>query len=161
MSLALAIAVAATVLLTPTARAQDSNAQYTVWSSVVFQRTGERTPEVIGDGDIPITLTSIGANQAYEAGAWFRRRYIDAAIPSNRNGTNGAFDNGAPIWGLNADIYNNLETYAMALDQQWNVATANAFLQGLYPPFSPSSNDSVGAMVDPTSWTSDNQYVSS
>lgn len=155
---ALIIALAATILLTPTALAQDSDQQYYVWSSVVVQRTGERTPEIIGDGSTPVILTSIGANQAYEAGAWFRRRYIDAQIPTNRNGSNGAFDNGAPLWRLNADIYSNLETYAMALDQQWNVATATAFLQGLYPPASPGN--SSGSSVSPTSWTSDNQYVS-
>lgn len=156
---ALVVALAATIVLTPTAFAQNANQQYTVWSSVVFQRTGERTPEIVGDGNIPTVLTSIGANQAYEVGQWFRSRYIDSQISSNLNGTDGAFDDGAPLFGLNADIYSNLETYAMSLDQQWNVGTATAFLQGLYPPFSPGSNSSVGSTVDPTSWTSNNSYV--
>ncbi|KAF2162634.1 hypothetical protein M409DRAFT_26876 [Zasmidium cellare ATCC 36951] len=155
---ALVVALAATILLTPTALAQNSDGQYTVWSSVIFQRTGERTPEIIRDNS-PVTLTSIGANQAYEAGAWFRRRYIDAAIPSNRNGTNGAFNAGAPLWGLNADIYSSAETYAISLDQQFNVATASAFFQGLYPPIGPSQNGSVSSTIDPTGLDAENQYI--
>lgn len=127
--LALALAIAATTLLTPTARAQDQTDQqknYTVWSSVVLTRTGNRTPDSLRD--IPTKLTSFGANQAFAAGTFFRDRYIVLD-----NGTNGIGGSGAPLRGIDPNIYSNSKVYASALDQQWNSATATAFFQGFYP----------------------------
>ena len=145
-------------LFTPSTLAQ-SQKQYTVWSSVIFQRTGERTPEVIGN--IPTTLTSIGAQQAYASGQFYRDRYINSAANKSSLGSgNGAGEYGAPLAGLNADIISNLQTYALALDQQWNVATAQAFLQGLYPPFTPALNRTGVAMLDPTSIMANGSLVS-
>lgn len=126
--------------------AQTIQRYYTVWSSVIFQRTGERTPEIIGDGTKPTVLTSTGANQALSAGQFFRNRYIGDGTSNGTN--NGAGKSTARLVGLNADIYDELETYASALDQQWNVATAQAWFQGFYPPFSPNSSTSTGGMID-------------
>ncbi|EME40614.1 hypothetical protein DOTSEDRAFT_37408 [Dothistroma septosporum NZE10] len=129
---------------------------YTVWSSVIFQRTGERTPEVIGDSTIPITLTSIGANQAQSAGQFFRSRYIGNAT-STSTSTNGAGNSVATLVGLDPDVYDSLQMYASALDQQWNVATAQAWLQGFYPPYAPGSG--AGAELDGQDVLANDSYV--
>ena len=149
---ALAIAVAATILLTPTSYAQDTDEhKYTVWSSVLFSRTGERTPEILGD--LPTTLTSLGAQQQYAAGSFFRERYISSF------GSNNGVDS-APIQGLSPNELNGEQLYVMALDQQWNVASAQAFMQGLYPPFSLGNNESDTArLLDPTNFLANNTYV--
>lgn len=138
------------LLLTPSTLAQSPPRYYTVWSSVIFQRTGERTPEIIGDSSLPITLTSTGANQAQSAGQFFRNRYIGTGTTNTgaSNGTNGAGNSTARLAGLDADIYDELQMYATALDQQWNVATAQAWFQGFYPPFAPGANRSAGAVIE-------------
>ncbi|CAK3872712.1 Hypothetical predicted protein [Lecanosticta acicola] len=146
------------LLLPPSSLAQQNGQQYTVWSSVVFQRTGERTPEIIGN--LPTTLTSVGANQAYASGQFFRNRYIESAFNASLLGNgDGLGGYGAPLVGLNADVYSNLEVSALALDQQWNFATAQAFLQGLYPPFSPGGNSSTRAVLDPTSLLANSTFI--
>ena len=144
------------LLFAPSASAQRF---YTVWSSVIFQRTGERTPEIIGDATIPIVLTSTGANQAQAAGQFFRNRYIgNETLP--KNSTNGAGNSTARLAGLDGDIYDELQVYSTALDQQWNVATAQAWFQGFYPPFTPGSNGSADTQLDPEDVLADGNYVS-
>lgn len=146
-------AIAATVfLLTPPVYAQqqaDSSRNYTVWSSVVLTRTGNRTPEIVRD--IPTKLTSVGANQAFAAGTFFRDRYIVL-----KNGTNGIGGSGAPLRGLDANIYSNSDVSATALDQQWNSGTATAFLQGFYPGAGDLNSSST---PDLTSSLSNGTYV--
>jgi len=102
----------ATILLTSEPVAAQ---QYVVWSSVIFSRTGERTPEVLGK--LPVTLTSLGAKQAYNAGAFFRDRYV--STDASQEGITGA-----PLQGLSADSIDNTQLYAEALDQQYTVASA-------------------------------------
>lgn len=143
------VALAAAVALAP----ELANAQvYTVWASVMFSRTGERTPEVLGY--IPTTLTSLGATQSYNSGAFFRNRYITSANASS--GANVALS--APLQGLAANSIDNLQTYTIALDEQYCVASAQAFLQGLYPPFQ-LNNNVMATVYDPTSVLSNGSYV--
>ena len=150
---ALAIALAATILLTPLASAQDSpdssTHKYTVWSSVIFSRTGERTPLLLDNA----RLTSLGAQQQHEAGAFFRERYISTF------GSSDGIDS-APIQGLNANELDGDQLYVMALDQQYNQASAQAFVQGLYPPYSLSGNDSeTTRLLDPEGLLANGSYV--
>lgn len=151
---ALAVAMAAAILLTPPTYAQATNEsrKYTVWSSVLFSRTGERTPELLPNtSDM---LTSLGAQQQYNSGVFFRERYL-----STFGSTDGI--NSAPIQGMSANELDNSQLYVMALDQQSNVASAQAFLQGLFPPYSLGNNDSdVVRTLDPTSILANNTYVS-
>lgn len=143
--------------LAPTALAQVADKQYTVWSSVVFTRTGERTPEVLGY--IPTTLTSVGADQAVSAGLFFRNRYILSQYRNVTGGTSGLVEQGGPIHGLATNFYSPIQLFATSLEQQYNLATAQAFLQGLYPPVSP--NTTVGdTFLDPTSILANGTYVS-
>lgn len=128
--------------------------RYTVWASVIFARTGERTPEVLGTE--PVTLTSVGAQQQYANGQFFRQRYFESY--NNFSTTNGIGP--APITGMNPEIPDVQKLYVQALDTQSTVASAQAFLQGLYPPVSFGGNESeVQAMVDPTSRLANDTYV--
>lgn len=153
---ALAVAFVAAARLIPTVTAQQEP-QYTVWSSVIFSRTGDRTPLVLGD--IPTTLTTLGAQQAYSAGQFFRERYI-ASVPNlfnSTNSTDATFDK-APLWGLSAQSVDGQQLYALALDTQASVASAQAFLQGFYPPYTISEN--AAETLDPTSVLANGSYVS-
>jgi hypothetical protein len=129
--------------------------RYTVWASVVFSRTGERTPEVLGID--PVTLTSLGAQQQYGSGQFFRERYFESY--ANFTTINGI--DSAPLKGMSPEIPDVQKLYVQALDEQCNVASAQAFLQGLYPPVSFAGNTSeLQEVVDPTSRLANNTYVS-
>lgn len=160
---ALAVAFLALLAFTSPSVAQCVNGdqpgcEYTVWSSVVLTRTGERTPEVLGR--LPTTLTNRGATQAYQAGQFFRQRYIDSAYQEHRNVTNGAQEGGAPLYGLAPTIFDPLQIFAIALGQQYNLGTAQAFLQGLYPPWTPNdTHSSTPGGVDPLSILANGSYV--
>ena len=144
----------AALSITP-ALAQDT-ARYTVWASVIFSRTGERTPEVLGSS--PITLTSVGALEQQANGQFFRQRYLESS-------TNFSTDNGigpAPLRGMSPELPDVQKLYVQALDEQCHVASAQAFLQGLYPPVSFAGNSSqLQEVVDPTSRLGNGSYVSS
>lgn len=108
---------------------------YTVWSSVVFSRTGERTPEALGS--LPVVLTPLGANQSYNAGAYLRDRYFGQ---SSINGISTA-----PIQGLSSEIIQYNQVYVGTLDSQYMAASAQAFMQGLYPPIGAKADDNTAA----------------
>ncbi|KAF2217145.1 hypothetical protein CERZMDRAFT_64463 [Cercospora zeae-maydis SCOH1-5] len=135
--LATIAALAGTLLLAPGASAQDTQdnsaaPRYVVWSSVVFTRTGERTPEILGE--TPPQLTSTGAQEAYAAGSFFRSRYMRVS-----NGTVGDEASGGELVGLDKNRYDQGQTYSLALEQQYNLATQQAFMQGLYPAYTPAN----------------------
>jgi hypothetical protein len=149
--LALAIAVLATVLLTPYANAQsDSNSgSYNVLASVAFVRTGEKSPpQQLGRN--PTALTSLGAQQAYNAGSFLRSRYVSTS--SSDSGSSRA-----PLRGLTFNSPDSRQLYVLALDTQPTVASAQAFVQGFYPPS--VLNESTAALMDPTSVLANGTYV--
>lgn len=121
---------------------------YTVLSSVVFIRSGERTPTNLGF--TPSVLTSLGAQQAYSAGSFFRNRYVSTATPASN-------DRKAPIRRLSPNSYDPMQMYILAQDTQATAATAQAFMQGFYPPY--VLNESMAAMVDPSSVLANESYV--
>lgn len=141
-----AFAVLAAVILTPFSRAQSNS--HTVLSTVVLIRSGDRTPQILGD--IPSVLTSLGAQQAFTAGSFFRSRYFSST--GSRSGVDKA-----PLRGLSAEAVDPRETYILALDEQSNVATAQAFMQGFYPPL--VLNESTAGLLDPTSILANRSYV--
>ena len=121
---------------------------YTVLSSVVFMRSGERTPTNLGF--TPSILTSLGAQQAYSVGTFFRDRYVSTATPASN-------DNKAPIQRLSANSYDPRQIYILAQDTHATAATAQAFMQGFYPPY--VLNESMAAVVDPSSVLANESYV--
>ena len=147
--IALLVALVSAILFVP------SETTYTVWSSVIFSRTGERTPAILDIGDTPIQLTSLGARQQYSAGSFFRKRYLTSS--GTQNGVEGG-----PIVGLSRDTPDIKQLYVEALDMQTTVASAQAFMQGFYPPFLLTTNDSdIQHMLDPTSMLANGTYVCS
>lgn len=143
---ALKIALMAAALLAPFSHAQANI--YTVLSSVVFIRSGERTPQILGND--PSVLTSLGAQQAYNAGSFFRDRYVSSA--SSESGVNRA-----PLRGLSANSYDPRQMYILAQDTHPTAATAQAFMQGFYPPY--VLNESTAALIDPSSVLANESYV--
>ncbi|KAI7067733.1 hypothetical protein KC352_g42896, partial [Hortaea werneckii] len=121
---------AATVLILRTVAADE----YTAWASVVFSRGGERTPEVLGH--LPTVLTSLGAQQMYQSGSFFRNRYITSSLDLMSSD-----DDDTTLQDLSPDSIDPLQLYVAALDDQWTLASAQAFMQGLYPPY--TLNDSI------------------
>ncbi|KAK4975674.1 hypothetical protein LTR28_008919 [Elasticomyces elasticus] len=146
---ALFVALLASVLLVhPISSVVNAEAlSYTIHSSVIFARTGERTPQFLGS--IPTTLTSLGAQQSYRQGAFFRDRYL--AWYSNSNQGN------ALLAGLSVYTVKAQQLSALALNRQYIVASAQAFLQGLYPPH--SLNASAAPSLDPTSVLANSSYI--
>lgn len=81
-------------------------------------------------------------------GESFRRRYIATASQSREDALSSA-----PIAGLSSDILNNDQLFVQTPNDQYYVASAQAFLQGFYPPFNPGN--STGGQLDPSSITND------
>ncbi|MCJ1259132.1 hypothetical protein MMC24_006967 [Lignoscripta atroalba] len=100
----------------------------TVWSSVVITRYGDRTPLIAPTID---ALTSLGAQQLYSVGSLFRERYV--APPGN--GASGT----SAIVGISTYEIDSSQIFAMAPADDFIIDSAQAFMQGLYPPLSVSS----------------------
>lgn len=134
--------VLATLSVVPQSLAQSQ--KYTVWSSTIFSRTGERTPVMLGD--MNSILTPLGANQSYTAGAFMRDRYF------GDYSANGVPDvGGAPIQGLSGNTFDVDQVYIGCQDIQYTAASAQAFLQGFYPPLDQSDGESDQDNTTPAS----------
>lgn len=124
------IAIATGFLL---ARMALSQANYmpgeTIWSSVIYTRYGERTPLISPQESI---LTSVGAQQLYSAGSYFRNRYV-APLDDNA-GVSSAVN------GISEYEVDSTQVFTMSTADEYIATSAQAFLQGLYPPLSISAN---------------------
>jgi len=100
-----------------------------VLSSFVFTRYGDRTPLYL-DNDISI-LTPFGAQQMYNVGSRFRDRYLTSTFDA----LDSTVIRDISHYQLNADEISILTT-----DNQYAIASAQAFMQGLYPPLADASN---------------------
>lgn len=120
--LALYLAVLATAWAV---EAADDNTDRHVHGAVAFIRSGERTPTIQRGSP---KLTPLGAQQMHTLGQMFRGRYLGDT----------KFDGIGhdPISTLRQDIINPDQLFIQALDRPHLYASAQAFMQGLYPPFS-------------------------
>ncbi|KAH8684624.1 histidine acid phosphatase-like protein [Tricladium varicosporioides] len=125
----MAIVSLTALALAATAMAQGSQTQVT-WASVVYTYHGERIPFLHGG---PYNLTPLGAQQALNAGQVIRDRYISAPA----NGTQ--LTTAMPINGLSVNDINNSQMEVLSLSDEYITASALAFMQGLYPQRSTSS----------------------
>ena len=98
-----------------------------IWSTVIYSRYGDRTPYILPTSN---TLTPLGATQMYSAGTRFRERYL---VSASGNGN-------TVIQGVSPFQLDNDQVSIVSLDDQFIVASAQAFMQGLYPPLMASSN---------------------
>jgi hypothetical protein len=86
----------------------------------------------------------VGANQMYTLGQNFRTRYIAGDKP-NGLGTE-------HIANLSTDVLDNGQIRVQTLDTPYLVSSAQAFMQGLYPPHGISNGtaDATGVLADGT-----------
>ena len=89
----------------------------TILGVYIFSRHGDRTPKSIP----PANLTSLGYRQVFTSGTHFRNRYIASNASSQ-------------IAGINSDIVKHSQITASAPRDTVLITSAQAFLQGLYPP---------------------------
>ena len=102
-----------------------------ILSTVVYTRYGDRTPFIYASNP---ALTPLGAQQLYQAGAKFRSRYL---VPVLDITTPDTTIRDISTWQLHHDEIDILTT-----DDQYVVASAQVFMQGLYPPLETFSNHS-------------------
>ncbi|KAL1646933.1 hypothetical protein SLS58_003069 [Diplodia intermedia] len=120
-----------------------------VHAAVIFTRTGERTPLLVEQG--PAELTPLGARQAHSQGTVFRQRYIAPQANS--------VDLGGPeaIRNISEYAIDNNQLYVLATEDGYAPATAQAFLQGLYPPY--TLNDTVTPALAATAVLANGTYM--
>jgi hypothetical protein len=92
-------------------------AQETVLGVYIFHRHGDRTTK----NWPPTSLTDLGYYQVFEAGNFYRNRYIDANASSQ-------------IFGISPDLVQNSQLNVQAPVDTVLQNSAAGFLQGLYPP---------------------------
>lgn len=97
-----------------------SQEQETIHASVIISRTGERTP-LVQQIDQILEISPLGAQQSYQQGTNFRNRYLG---PSASNA----------LHALSSPYLNQEQLYILTSNTQYTAASAQAFLQGLYPP---------------------------
>lgn len=100
-----------------------------VLSTFIFTRYGDSTPFVLPTAR---TLTPFGAQQLYTAGAKIRGRYL---LPGDDGATQTTNIYGISTYQL---VYDQLSI--LSTSDQYVSASAQAFLQGLYPPLETGSN---------------------
>lgn len=99
-----------------------------VLSTFIYTHHGERTPFVSYPNPV---LTPLGAQQAYQAGINMRDRYVQQP---------GLSENGFVVRDISSIFLENEQISILSSDDQWNVASAIAFMQGLYPPLTYDQN---------------------
>ncbi|KAF1915125.1 histidine phosphatase superfamily [Ampelomyces quisqualis] len=92
-------------------------------AAFAFVRSGERTP-TLQDGT-PV-LTALGAQQMFTLGQNLRTRYISGNAPAGLGVQR--------IAGMSEDGLDNNQIMVQTSDQQHLISSAQAFMQGLYPP---------------------------
>jgi len=122
-------------------RAEDDNPIYNVFGSVAFIRSGERTP--ILRTETPI-LTAYGAQQMLELGKNFRHRYLVSSGSDSEDDGLGVQN----IPGLEPDILDNEQIFLQTLDKPYLVSSAQAFMQGLYPPYGSNATGQTNVLGD-------------
>ncbi|KAJ8063249.1 hypothetical protein OCU04_008480 [Sclerotinia nivalis] len=101
-----------------------SNMVPITWSSVVYTYYGEMTPTIV-NATTP-TLTPLGATQLYNSGSIIRDRYLSSTATQ--------LTLGLPINGLSDRYIINNQLQVWSTGDEYVVGSAQAFMQGLYPP---------------------------
>ncbi|OBT98072.1 hypothetical protein VE01_03729 [Pseudogymnoascus verrucosus] len=100
------------------------NRPLTAWTSLILAHHGERRP-LLTHPTNP-SLNPLGALQAHSSGSLMRRRYLTG--PSAHN------TSFVPLHGFHRNYIDNQRVHVLSAPEQPVVASAWAFLQGLYPP---------------------------
>ncbi|KAF2738645.1 phosphoglycerate mutase-like protein, partial [Polyplosphaeria fusca] len=94
-----------------------ADAAETVLGAYIFHRHGDRTPKSLA----PTNLTTLGYEQVYTSGDYYRSRYLDRASASK-------------IRGINTDVVKLSQLSVTAPVDNVLQVSAVGFLQSLYPP---------------------------
>ncbi|PPJ51909.1 hypothetical protein CBER1_08802 [Cercospora berteroae] len=113
-------------LLALAALASAQSADERILGVYMFHRHGDRTPKALA----PTNLTSLGYNQVYSSGEYFRSRYISSASSSFSSSSN----NSTLITSISPTIVSYQQLVASAPSDTVLHNSAQGFLQGLYPP---------------------------
>lgn len=135
-----------TVLASASLAAAQDNDAYLTHGAFAFIRSGEHTPVLTGDAQV---LTAVGANQMYQLGEGLRNRWID----SNGNARLGRQN----IANISVDVIDNDQISIQTLDTQYLVSSAQAFMQGMYPPH--AHDNSTTGLEDSTDLLADGTVV--
>jgi hypothetical protein len=97
-----------------------------IWGTVIYSQYGERTPYILPETN---TLTPLGAQQMFQNGEFYRSRYVDPPSDASKG-----------IQQMNPYELNVDQVEIWSTVDQFVIASAQAFMQGLYPPLEDSSN---------------------
>lgn len=100
-----------------------------VWGVFAYTIHGDSTPNVLAEAR-PRFLSDYGANQLAAAGAAFRDRYLSSG------GSINVFD--SAIQYISASVLDSKDVDIFSTTDQFVIASAQAFMQGLYPPLGQS-----------------------
>jgi hypothetical protein len=98
----------------------------TVLGVYIFHRHGDRTPKALA----PANLTSLGQEQVFQSGNYYRNRYVSL------NAT-------TPIYGLSDDIAVASQMSITSSVDTVLQNSAQAFMQGVYPPVGSLSTETL------------------
>lgn len=98
-----------------------------VWSVFAYTLSGETTPSVLVQHRRPAALSMYGANQLAAAGSIFGDRYVTSTATDNR-------DSKYAIQYIPPEILDSGYVAVFTTTEQYDIASAQAFMQGLYPP---------------------------
>ncbi|KAF3384963.1 hypothetical protein F1880_002681 [Penicillium rolfsii] len=100
-----------------------------IWGVFAYTVHGDSTPNVLAEAH-PRFLSDYGANQLAAAGAAFRERYLSSGGSINVSDS--------AIQYLSATVLDSKDVDILATTDQFVIASAQAFMQGLYPPLGQS-----------------------
>lgn len=119
------------ILQAALASAQDSMEK--IWGVFAYTLHGDSTPKALASSPRSRVLTEYGAASLSAAGSTFRDRYVTAS-----SGDVG----GTGIEYISPYILDQEEVAVLSTTEQYVVASAQAFMQGLYPPLGQTLNTS-------------------
>ena len=119
--------------------AQSSDDGVRVWAAVAYINHGDKTPYMGSDEQV---LVPEGAQQLWRQGAAFRARYLNQT--SGGGSGNSFVEEVAPVHGISTEVLNNAQIDIVSAEDEWVVAGALAFMQGLYPPVTGSVKELPG-----------------
>lgn len=116
-----------------------SQEQQITWGTVILSLYGERIPVIANT--FP-SLTPLGGKQAFAAGSVIRTRYIE--------GPGTSITGSYPIPGLSVNAIDNSQLYLLARDDYYVAGSAQAFMQGVYPPLGDAYVDEESILANGT-----------
>lgn len=104
-----------------------------VWGVFAFTLHGDSVPALLPR---PKTLTPYGADDLHAAGSAFRSRYV--AVHGNNDSSSTRIENLSPY------VLDNSELEILSTTSPSDIASAQAFMQGLYPPLNETYSGTYG-----------------